>query len=242
MLGLRERGGGWAAGFLVPLGAPRPPHTSLEAERAELGDRGRCGEMQGWVQGSRRGGRGRAARGVGSLSRVGARWGDPACLAPRFGDILGRRRRRRRRRTEESGRLCPSRIFLRSGLAVHNSIAGSPYPKKHSRRAHSSRRWPAIAEAYTFPKRLGRAFPIPGPVFHGRIHPFLPVLPALAEALVTRLSSARVPHPQLLIDFVSPGELEQAMCVCFRRSGKKLKYNKSLQKLCLPPNPRPPPQ
>lgn len=33
---------------------------------------------------------------------------------------------------------CPSRIFLRSGLAVHNSIAGSPYPKKHSRRARSA--------------------------------------------------------------------------------------------------------
>lgn len=33
---------------------------------------------------------------------------------------------------------CLSRIFLRSGLAVHNSIAGSPYPKKHSRRARSA--------------------------------------------------------------------------------------------------------
>lgn len=62
MLGLRERGGGWAAGFLVPLGAPRPPHTSLEAERAELGDRGRCGEMQGWVQGRERAGGARGGK------------------------------------------------------------------------------------------------------------------------------------------------------------------------------------
>lgn len=140
---------------------------------------------------------GRAARRVGRLSRVGARWGDPACSAPGFGDILGWRRRRRR--TEEAGRLCPSRIFLRSGLAVHNSIAGSPYPKKHSRRAHSSRRRqpPAIAEVRTFPKRLSPSLPSPLPVFHGRISPFPRVLPALPEASVTRLSSAQVPHPQL---------------------------------------------
>lgn len=32
---------------------------------------------------------GRAVRGVGRLSRDGARWGDPAGSAPGFGDILG---------------------------------------------------------------------------------------------------------------------------------------------------------
>lgn len=42
---------GWRQGAGIsgspPRSSSRPPHTSLASVRAELGDRGRCGEMQG---------------------------------------------------------------------------------------------------------------------------------------------------------------------------------------------------
>lgn len=88
--GAGATGEGWRLGAVIPSPplrpSSRPSHTSLAAVRAELGDRGRCREMEAWVGGR---GEGRAAREVGRLSRVGARWGDPAGSAPGFGDILG---------------------------------------------------------------------------------------------------------------------------------------------------------
>lgn len=88
MLGRRERGGGWAPGSRVPLRAPLLAlHTPLWwLGQAELGDLERSGEIERPVEGLEEG---RAARRVGRLSRDGARWGDPACSAPGFGDILG---------------------------------------------------------------------------------------------------------------------------------------------------------
>lgn len=82
--------------------------------------------------------------------------------------------------------------------------------------------------------------PVLLPVFHGRISSFLPVLSALREALVTRFPAACPPAPNFLIDFVPQGESERVACVCFRRSEKKLKCNKSLQKLCRSPTPHTP--
>lgn len=206
MLGRRR---GVEAGLRDPGSPLRAPllvlHTPPSRLRgAELGDHG-CPEKKR----ARLGARGGARAGWGA-ERDGARW------APGFGDSLGWRRRRRR--TGEAGRHCPSRIFLRSGLAVHNSIAGSPYPKKHSRRALSSRtRQPpeseraserAIAEARTSPKRL-----------RPRLLPQHPHPPLATEDSVLflqsflrspRRGSPTVPErgspaPNFLIDFVSQG-------------------------------------
>lgn len=88
MLRRRERGGGWAPGSLVPLRASLLAlHTPLSLLCwAELGDRGRFGEIEGWAGGRQEG---RAERRVGRLRRDGARWEDPAYSATGFRDILG---------------------------------------------------------------------------------------------------------------------------------------------------------
>lgn len=150
MLGRREGGGGWAPGSRVPLRAPllalRTPPSRLCG--AELGARGLPGAGEG-PAGREEGAGGSAAR-AGAGRQVRRQPGLEAAAAA----------------TGEAGRLCPSRIFLRSGLAVHNSIAGSPYPKKHSRRAlpsttrqppASDRRSPHLPEAA--PSETSPAFP-----------------------------------------------------------------------------------
>lgn len=80
-LELRERGGGWAAGFLVPLGAPRSPHTSLEAVRLSWGIADGVEKCRDGSGGAERGGRRRAARG----GKAEPRWsapGRPSLLGP----------------------------------------------------------------------------------------------------------------------------------------------------------------
>lgn len=54
------------------------------------------------------------------------------------------------------GRLCPSRIFLRSGLAVHNYLPGKPLPQKaFAEGAFAEGAAAAIAEPWTYLDSVG---------------------------------------------------------------------------------------
>lgn len=54
------------------------------------------------------------------------------------------------------GRLCPSRIFLRSGLAVHNYLPGKPLPQKaFAEGAFAEEAAAAIAEPWTYLDSVG---------------------------------------------------------------------------------------
>lgn len=73
--GAGATGEGWRLGSGIPGACPhsssRPPHTSLEAVRAELGDRGWCGEIEGWVGGAERAGGARGGKAEPRWSALG---------------------------------------------------------------------------------------------------------------------------------------------------------------------------
>lgn len=128
----RPRAAGPAAGGAGVAGHPPFPPSAASPRR---GPGFRNGTWRGWGVGTRRGGGRRSRSPVGPVDvMVAAGWMD-----------VGSR-----------GRLCPSRIFLRSGLAVHNYLPGKPLPQKaFAEGAFAEGAAAAIAEPWTYLDSVG---------------------------------------------------------------------------------------